>query len=100
MKRLPSLLGLARDVKVKDISAIIDPVLNLKNYSPMPRVGVKIWPLDNWPFLDQSIVVPDAGHEEASGPQLSPDLYCCPNELFRALQVWKRVVHADRSVEV
>src|SRR5262249_61135877 len=87
------------DVRMKDVATIIEPIPELKDNPPTSPIGVESGSQDGWPFLDQVIVITNAGHEQTPGTQLRPDLGGCLKQLLGGFQVRQGIIHCDHRVE-
>src|SRR5216684_6689936 len=82
------------------VATIIEPVPHLMNDASSSVICVESGALHNWLLANQCIVISDTGHKQPTGSYFSSNLSCRLSNLVLAIQMWKRVVHADDSVKI
>src|SRR5208282_1888793 len=71
---LPARRSIASDIQMEGVSALIDPVPQLKNDPASPCIREETRTLNDWSFLNQIVIVPDAGHKNSAGSKFFPNL--------------------------
>jgi hypothetical protein len=92
MEGLPACWRISADIQMEGVSAFINPVPQLKSYPPPPSVGKETRTLNDGSFLNEAIIVSNAGHKNPAVSELCANLHCRFNEVLVARKMRERVV--------
>ena len=96
----PALFRLASYIQVKAVTPIINPIPYLVNDATPAIAAVKHRFLHHRSLSEQTIIVPETGHQQLVVRELASYLYKSLKHSFVILEVRQSIVHADDRVEI